>query len=629
MPVEGIAFETNDGSDVLVTAHVGPDRVLVTPGESALGVSVGDDNVVTMDAPLVGSGRRLQSNPEILLRVVPPATVQWVRTRSSTVCHANEYVSNHVCVMCPPGTQNSAGGDPVGADTACTAILTCTGNADPGMDVACNTGQTPKAGSEAIVANTNAACCDDMPAQLEYLWEVTPFSPLHCATECGANPDRTRQVTCIQFSSYAGGDRVRAVADDEARCTEPRPEDTSPCDTYAVGATCVDGNDETMDDVCIAGGVCQGKVQLVSAATFPLDITTLVVPKTTGMLAEAAEAELNASPVAVAVKSGIATSLGVAVDAITIKSIAAGSVVVEYVVALPASEVDAAKDASETAAPTVTIPAAASTSGVALATVTGDVTALTSYAYVRVSMCEHDENCSNVCGSNATTAADQYTCLENGLEIAGTTCASLGPVPATVTECCPAAEPATCVGAAPVPGDEAIGYEEDNRQVWLYGVLVAAVLCCIGSLACTAYRCRPVKPISDAKKSKEDTDVEHGHGPRGVSPRRHTGANTPPRGVSPGRCTKVSTPPRGVSPVRRTTASTPPRGDSSGKHTGRATSPMGQTLVYAPSFPHHTALPPAAPKWATQCWHGDQCTESKHGNHAKAYWHPPSWHQRP
>jgi hypothetical protein len=639
MPVDGITFETDDGSDVHVTAHVGPDRVLVMPGESALGVTVGDDNVVTMDASAAGSGRRLQSSPEILLHVVPSASVQWVRTRSHT-CHTNEYVSDHVCVACSAGTQIAAGGDTTGANTACTAILTCTGNTDASRDVVCNADrQTPKAGSEAIEANTNVECCDDIPAQIEYLWEVTPFAPLHCVTECGANPDRTRQVTCIQVRSYAGGDQIRAPADDEASCTEPKPEDASPCDTHAVGTTCDDGNDETMDDVCMAGDVCQGKVQLAFMATFPLDITTLVVPDTSGMTEEAAEAELNSSPVAVAVKSGIATSLSVAVDTITIKSIAAGSVVVEYVIALTASEVVAARDASETVPPTVTIPAEASTSGVALAAVTGDATALGPYAYVATSMCVHNESCSDVCGSEATTAADEYTCLENGVEVAGTMCAWLGPVPATITECCPAADPATCVSAVAVADDEIVG---EASPVWLHSIFVAVVFCCIGPLTCKAHH---DKRCCFRKKRAPAKDVEDGYGrgpvgnghpeqpDRGGADEARGGASTPPRGVSPGR--------RGTSPqAPNTRRSTSPQA----QHIRRGTSPQAPSFRFGSAAPSPHQAPsfrfqsPAAPVpthaceatgWADPCRHGDQCSASKKSDHARAFWHPPAWHGRP
>ena len=53
MPAGGrIEFETDDGSAVKLTAHVGADRVLVMPGESKLGVTVGVDgmHVEEMDA---------------------------------------------------------------------------------------------------------------------------------------------------------------------------------------------------------------------------------------------------------------------------------------------------------------------------------------------------------------------------------------------------------------------------------------------------------------------------------------------------------------------------------------------------------------------------------------------------
>jgi hypothetical protein len=285
-------------------------------------------------------------------------------------------------------------------------------------------------------------------AVISYTWEATAYSPQYCTADCGANAVRTRTVVCSEISVLSTGEFNRRPADDEASCTENKPTETSACDTVPVGATCVDGNDETMNDVCIAGDTCEGKVQLASVAMFPLDIATLVVPNTSGLSEDAAVALVDASPVAVAVKGGLSVSLAIPTTAITVKSIAAGSVVVDYVVALLATEVLAAKTASEDAAPVVTIPAEAFASGEALAEVVGDMTPLTSYAYAYASTCGVGE-CSVACDARVVSAADVYSCLKDGVVVALPLChPTLGEPVATTTECCPAADPATCVHSA-------------------------------------------------------------------------------------------------------------------------------------------------------------------------------------
>ena len=56
-----------------------------------------------------------------------------------------------------------------------------------------------------------------------------------------------------------------------------------PCPTVGAGAACDDGDAETMDDVCIAGDVCQGTVSLAAQLTLPIgDTTNLVLPRNGG-----------------------------------------------------------------------------------------------------------------------------------------------------------------------------------------------------------------------------------------------------------------------------------------------------------------------------------------------------------
>ena len=203
-----------------------------------------------------------------------------------------------------------------------------------------------------------------------------------------------------------------------------------------------------MNDVCTASDTCAGEVQFASRVFFNIELADLVVPDTSGMSVEGAAAAVDASPVGVAVKDGLATALSVATSAITVTSIAAGAssgIAVDYLVALPAGDVAATRSAADTAAPAVTIPAAASTTGGALAESVGTVTPLKSYAYVATSRCG-GAACSTTCGVPEVSAADVYSCEEDGVAVDSALCApTLGALPGTSTVCCPAADPDTCV----------------------------------------------------------------------------------------------------------------------------------------------------------------------------------------
>ena len=78
MPSGGrMQFETSDGSSLIVTAHVGADRVLVKRGETKLGVTVKESGAIECS-----SG----STPEMLLHVINPAgTAQWVQQPQDAV----------------------------------------------------------------------------------------------------------------------------------------------------------------------------------------------------------------------------------------------------------------------------------------------------------------------------------------------------------------------------------------------------------------------------------------------------------------------------------------------------------------------------------------------------------------
>merc|ERR1719218_118713 len=128
----------------------------------------------------------------------------------------------------------------------------------------------------------------------------------------------------MKVTLYDAGNIVRTEESNRALCTESEPAATADYPTVAIGAVCDDGNDDTMNDVCITSDTCAGEVQFASQVSFSIDFAVLFVPDTAAMSAEAAVTAVDASVVGIAVKAGLATSLGVATSAITITSIAAG-----------------------------------------------------------------------------------------------------------------------------------------------------------------------------------------------------------------------------------------------------------------------------------------------------------------
>jgi hypothetical protein len=211
-----------------------------------------------------------------------------------------------------------------------------------------------------------------------------------------------------------------------------------------------------------AGGAatCAGAVQLVAAIALPVpNIADIVLPDAT-----ATAADIDASPIAASVKTAVATAMdGVEEADITVNSIAiagggrrrlqeAGSLEVDYTIALPAAAgqtatetADAAKAAATAAAPiAVTIPAAATVSETDVTLAPVAVPVPVSYAYVSTSTCG-TAACSNTCGAAELTAPDVITCLADGAAVPLAQChENLGAQPATETTCCPAADAGTC-----------------------------------------------------------------------------------------------------------------------------------------------------------------------------------------
>ena len=245
-----------------------------------------------------------------------------------------------------------------------------------------------------------------------YDWQALDFT--QCTETCGVRAAATREVKCMG-TTFMG---VAFDADSAGLCEEAdMPSTTQACDAVAEGGSCDDGIVDTMGDVCIADDVCQGKVQLKAEATLPVNLNDLSQDALDAI--GGTEEELNASPLAVSVKSSLSTSLGVGQDSITIKSIVAGSVVVDYAIALPVDEAAAAQEASATAASgggiEVIIPDTASATGNAVS-VTVEVTPLVSYAWA-----EGSPVCSDRDGCGLAQLTDQVvpmTCMVNGVAFA-------------------------------------------------------------------------------------------------------------------------------------------------------------------------------------------------------------------
>jgi len=372
------------------------------------------------------------------------------------VCAVNEYVLAHTCQSCPTGFTNDEGDEATGVNTACAPpVVTgmCQGNTDDAEDVACPPlTHIPVADPQMFEGTDEAACCQEIPEEdpeVTYKWQSTAWETV-CQPSCAPSA-KTRTVTCQETTLYPStGSIVRVQADEDSSCTAEQPAESADCPVIPAGGECDDREDDTSFDECVvveaAAAVCQGLVQLASAATLDIDIEQLAadaIPDTAGLSAEAAVAAIDASPVALAVKPPLALGLGVEQDAVTITGIGAGSIAVDFVVAVAEADVADTQTAASTAAPAVTIPATASASG-EVVTATAEVAELKSYAYVKTpGTCP--AACSNNCGAEAVSATDVYTCEEDGTTVSLATCApTLGAAPETSTLCCEAADPDTC-----------------------------------------------------------------------------------------------------------------------------------------------------------------------------------------
>lgn len=183
-------------------------------------------------------------------------------------------------------------------------------------------------------------------------------------------------------------------------------------------------NIETSDDICasVSAGSCAGKVKLAAQVQLPIDTSNLVMPGT-----DDTPEQINASPIAAAVKDGLAAALaGVTVPDITVNGITTvtssgrrrlqddvDGIAVDYVIALPPAAAATAKaDSATMTVPDVVVPAEATTTGSAITVASADIVAppLKSYAWV-----EAAATCPTECGAASSTPANTFTCAEDGV----------------------------------------------------------------------------------------------------------------------------------------------------------------------------------------------------------------------
>ena len=263
---------------------------------------------------------------------------------SAVTCDTDERVNNHMCMSCSAGYENESGEDASGPDTSCTLIRItglCAGNTDSAEDIACleDDGLMEKPDMEAINCGESCStdsCCDPVPVappEVWFLWEAPAFQV--CPEICGARSVPSRLVKCVKVMIFANGavEREDEVLEDGAATScdaAAQPDATRECETLPIGTACDDTNADTSNDVCtaVAGAedVCQGLVALVSALTFDLPVESLELPD------ESASAEeIDGSEIATDIKRSLLPvleeSFGTRLteDSITVLSIQAGS----------------------------------------------------------------------------------------------------------------------------------------------------------------------------------------------------------------------------------------------------------------------------------------------------------------
>ena len=284
---------------------------------------------------------------------------------------------------------------------------------------------------------------------------TTAFSA--CTATCGPREPVTRKVTCVEVTAVG-----QSLALDDACVADENPGDTRFCQSGGIGESCDDSDDETTGDIChtALADSCAGKVILASSVSFDIaiddtELSALSIGTTAG--------DTDRHPIAADAKASLAATLssaGMTVSAadITILSIAAGSLVIEYSVevlpSLATPQLRAASAAAVVNPTTVGLPAdamaltVATAAGVTIQASSAVHADFKSYSWVLRSACPAGA-CSLFCNATAIFrgpgGVDEYACLEDGTEVDATLCeTAVGSVPDTTFECCEHADLDTC-----------------------------------------------------------------------------------------------------------------------------------------------------------------------------------------
>jgi hypothetical protein len=246
-------------------------------------------------------------------------------------------------------------------------------------------------------------------------------------------------------------------------------------------------------------------VNLVASLMIPLD-TSLLAPgaipaplprNPTPEEIAARQAEIDANPIANAIKNSLALGLGVPTSSLTITDIRIvdGGLVVEagrrqlredliqlaerrqlqgsglmngscgndcdtvevdFIITLSPADADAAQSKTTPMVnftmPDIYIPPGSTIAGIPIQIFGSDIvlSPLREYAYFSTGTCPVGYTCSNTCGDAGLVADDIWTCTENGVAVLLEACAAngLGPAPETNQTCCRAPEPDTCYATA-------------------------------------------------------------------------------------------------------------------------------------------------------------------------------------
>jgi len=208
---------------------------------------------------------------------------------SATVCTENQYVSNHACVDCAPGSTRPAGDPASGADTTCTAIA-CAANQYVASHacVDCAPGSTRPAGDLATGANTtcestvcaadehvaNNTCVACAPGSTRPAGDLATGLDTTCAdTVCAVNQYVSNHacVDCAPGGTRPAGDLATGAntACENTVCALNERVSNHTCTPCAAGSTRPAGDLASGNDTSCTATVCDANEHVVNHECVP------------------------------------------------------------------------------------------------------------------------------------------------------------------------------------------------------------------------------------------------------------------------------------------------------------------------------------------------------------------------